>query len=71
MLCISAKCLHTYCVFQQNVDESIQLGPGGGAAKFSGWGRGSTGGTSGRASMEKEKPNTPANRYWQIFWLYG
>ncbi|XP_053379539.1 eukaryotic translation initiation factor 4 gamma 1-like [Mercenaria mercenaria] len=49
---------------KQNVDESaIQLGPGGGAGRFSGWGRGSTGGTTGRPSQEKEKPNTPANRF--------
>jgi len=46
------------------VDDTIQLGPGGGASKFAGWGRGSTGGSSGRSSMEKEKqqPSTPANR---------
>ncbi|WAR13850.1 IF4G1-like protein [Mya arenaria] len=50
-------------ISKQNVDESIQLGPGGGAGRFAGWGRGSTGGTSGRASMEKEKPSTPANRF--------
>ncbi|XP_052211936.1 eukaryotic translation initiation factor 4 gamma 1-like isoform X2 [Dreissena polymorpha] len=54
-------------ISRQNVDDSIQLGPGGGAGRFAGWGRGSTGGTAGgRASMEKEKQqqNTaPANRF--------
>ena len=48
--------------FQQQVDESsIQLGPGGGASRFAGWGRGSTGGGA-RASQEKERPPAPSNR---------
>ncbi|WAR14177.1 IF4G1-like protein [Mya arenaria] len=39
-----------------------KFGPGGGTGRFANWGRGSIGGTSGRGSMEKEKPSTPANR---------
>lgn len=48
---------------QQNVDETtLQLGPGGGAGRFSGWQRGSTGGGA-RTSQEAEKPaGTPSNR---------
>ena len=45
--------------FQTNVDDNIQLGPGG---KFGGWGRGSTGGGK-NASQEKERPSTPGNRF--------
>ncbi|KAK3105045.1 hypothetical protein FSP39_015996 [Pinctada imbricata] len=46
---------------RQNVDESsIQLGPGGGASRFAGWGRGSTGGGA-RNSQEESK--TPSNRF--------
>ena len=54
-------------MFQQQVDESsIQLGPGGGASRFAGWGRGSTGGGA-RASQEKERPQAPSNRYGEIY----
>lgn len=49
-------------IFQQNLDESnIQLGPGGGTNRFSGWQRGSTGGGA-RNSVEQEKSNAPSNR---------
>ncbi|XP_060075672.1 eukaryotic translation initiation factor 4 gamma 3-like isoform X2 [Ylistrum balloti] len=48
---------------RQNVDESVQLGPGGGAGRFAGWQRGSTGGGA-RASQEAERSsNTPSNRF--------
>ncbi|XP_062567019.1 eukaryotic translation initiation factor 4 gamma 1-like isoform X2 [Saccostrea cucullata] len=50
-------------ITKQNLDESnIQLGPGGGTNRFSGWQRGSTGGGA-RNSQEQEKPNAPANRF--------
>ncbi|XP_052081892.1 eukaryotic translation initiation factor 4 gamma 1-like isoform X1 [Mytilus californianus] len=45
---------------RQNVDENIQLGPGGGAGRFAGWQRGSSGGGA-RTSQEAEK--TPGNRF--------
>lgn len=48
-------------ILQQNVDENIQLGPGGGAARFSGWGRGSSGGGASKSSQEQEK-QAPGNR---------
>ncbi|XP_045163528.1 eukaryotic translation initiation factor 4 gamma 1-like isoform X2 [Mercenaria mercenaria] len=49
---------------KQSVEENaIQLGTGGGASRFSGWGRGRTAETTGRPSQEKEKRNTPANRF--------
>ena len=63
--------------FQQQVDESsIQLGPGGGASRFAGWGQSSAGGGASRfagwgrestgdgarASQEKERPSGPSNR---------
>ncbi|XP_069119256.1 LOW QUALITY PROTEIN: eukaryotic translation initiation factor 4 gamma 3-like [Argopecten irradians] len=48
---------------RQNVDESVQLGPGGGAGRFAGWQRGSTGGGA-RASQEAERSsNAPSNRF--------
>ena len=49
---------------QQNVDDNIQLGPGG-RPGFGGWGRGSSGGGSKTPSQEGEKPqpSTPANRF--------
>lgn len=51
-------------ITKQNVDETtLQLGPGGGAGRFSGWQRGSTGGGA-RPSQEAEKPaGTPSNRF--------
>lgn len=51
-------------ITKQNVDETtLQLGPGGGAGRFSGWQRGSTGGGA-RTSQEAEKPaGTPSNRF--------
>ncbi|XP_078338114.1 eukaryotic translation initiation factor 4 gamma 1-like isoform X6 [Crassostrea virginica] len=50
-------------ITKQNLDESnIQLGPGGGTNRFSGWQRGSTGGGA-RNSVEQEKANTPSNRF--------
>lgn len=42
---------------QQNDADSIQLGPGGGAGRFAGWHRGSTGG-----GVDPERPTTPSNR---------
>ncbi|XP_076087139.1 eukaryotic translation initiation factor 4 gamma 3-like isoform X1 [Mytilus galloprovincialis] len=45
---------------KQNVDENIQLGPGGGAGRFAGWQRGSSGGGA-RTSQEAEK--NPGNRF--------
>lgn len=54
--------IHWLKYYQQNLDESnIQLGPGGGTNRFSGWQRGSTGGGA-RNSMEQEKTNAPSNR---------
>ncbi|XP_065935828.1 eukaryotic translation initiation factor 4 gamma 3 isoform X4 [Magallana gigas] len=50
-------------ITKQNLDESnIQLGPGGGTNRFSGWQRGSTGGGA-RNSVEQEKSNAPSNRF--------
>ncbi|XP_056018647.1 eukaryotic translation initiation factor 4 gamma 3-like isoform X6 [Ostrea edulis] len=50
-------------ITKQNLDESnIQLGPGGGTNRFSGWQRGSTGGGA-RNSQEQEKSNAPSNRF--------
>ena len=49
---------------QQNVDDVIQLGPRCVASRFAGWGRGISGGSSGRPSMDEEtqQPSTPAYR---------
>lgn len=46
---------------KQNVDENIQLGPGG-RPGFGGWGRGSSGGGK-TSSQEGERPPTPGNRF--------
>ena len=46
---------------RQNVDDNIQLGPGGGAGRFAGWQRGSSGGGSKTASQEADK--APGNRF--------
>ena len=45
---------------KQNVDENIQLGPGG-RPGFGAWGRGSSGGGKS-GSQENERPSTPGNR---------
>ena len=45
---------------KQNVDDNIQLGPGG-RPGFGAWGRGSSGGGK-TASQENERPSTPGNR---------
>ena len=44
----------------QNVDDNIQLGPGG-RTGFGGWGHGSSGGGK-TTSQEGERSNTPSNR---------
>ncbi|CAH1774611.1 unnamed protein product [Owenia fusiformis] len=48
---------------KQKVDDNIQLGPGGGMSRFSGWGRGSSGGGNAAKQQEPERPTTPANRF--------
>ena len=45
---------------QQNVDDNIQLGPGG-RSGYGGWVHGSSGGGK-TSSQEGERPSTPSNR---------